>query len=141
MAAGVGHRFPGGRFRVEEYVDHLVRDVVGAPPDPEPGAAHPMVAFVAAQGGIGMTLEDVFAVFDAHSSDGPMLGGWSVDVTEPLRVGAEYEVRGVVERVDRKHGARTGAFDLVTVAVDLVGDDGRVHAVVRPTYVFPRRAA
>lgn len=136
-----GYRFPGGRYRVEEYVDRLVRDVLGAPPDPQPGIAHPTVAFLAAQGGIGLSLEEVFGVFGASSADGPLLGGWAAEVAEPLRVGTEYAVRGEVERTERKRGARAGVFDLVTVAVELVGPDGRVHAVVRPTYVFPRRDA
>jgi hypothetical protein len=139
LAARVGYRFPGGRYRIEAHVDWLLRDVLGAPQDAGSGLAHPTAAFLAAQGGIGMSIDDVFAVFGASAADGPMLGGWSAEVVEPLRVGADYRVRGSVTGAERKQGRRAGVFDLVTVAIDLLGDDGRVHATVCPTYVFPRR--
>lgn len=138
LAARVGHRFPGGLARVEPWVDWLMRDVVGSPPA-EGGLAHPLAAFLLAKEGLGIGLEDLFALFGASALDGPMLGEWSADILEPLRIGRDYRVSGEVVSAVRKHGARTGVFDLVTVAVTLAGDDGRVHAVVRPAYVFPRR--
>lgn len=133
----MGHRFPGGRAVVEPYVDLLVRDVVGAPPPSGDGIAHPTVAFLAAQGGLGVELGELFALFGASAADGPMLGEWSVEFAEPLRVGAGYAVTGVVEARRRTTG-RTGVFDLVTVRIELAGDDGRVHVTVRPTFVFPQ---
>jgi hypothetical protein len=139
LAATVGRRLPGGRVRIEPYVDWLWRDAVGSAPTTD-GLLHPTAAFLAAQGGIGLELEEIFAMFGSSSADGPMLGEWSVDFTRPLCVDLEYSVRGVVEAATRKRGARTGVFDLATVLVELIGPDGEVHAAVRPTYVFPRRA-
>ena len=142
LSALVGYRMPGGRARIEPYVDWLVRDVVGAP---QRGAGddtvHPAVAFLVAQGNVGLELEEVFALFGARSADGPMLGEWSVDFAEPLRVNLDYDVGARVESVRRKRGARTGVFDLATVEIGLDGPGGRRHATVRPTYVFPRREA
>jgi hypothetical protein len=137
LRARVGHRFPGGRARIEPYVDWLVRDVVGAPQGDE--HLHPTVAFLAAQGGIGTGLEEVFALFGSSSTDGPMLGEWAVEFARPLRAGVEYGVRAEVEAARRRSG-RSGVLDLVTVLIELVGPDGEVHATVRPTYAFPRRA-
>lgn len=137
----VGHRLPGGQALVEPYVDWLVRDVVGAPPPPGDGTAHPTVAFLAAQGGVGLELEDLFALFGASSADGPVLGEWAVVFTEPLRVGVAYTVTCVVEAVVRRHGERSGLFDVVTVRIEMTAPDGRVHVTVRPSYVFPRRSA
>jgi hypothetical protein len=135
LLARVGHRFPGGRSRIEPYVDWLVRDIVGAAPDE--AFLHPVVAFLAAQGGVGIELEEVFALFGSTSADGPMLGEWAVEFARPLRPDIEYVVRAVVEDARRKTG-RSGALDLVTLLIELVGPDGAVHAQVRPTYVFRR---
>lgn len=139
LAATVGRRFPGGRARIERHVDWLLRDALGCAQATD-GVLHPTVAFLAAQGGVGLELEEVFAMFGSSSADGPMLGEWSVDFARPLRVDVEYAVRAVVESATRKRGARTGVFDLVTALIELIGPDGEVHAAVRPTYVFPRRA-
>jgi acyl dehydratase len=133
----VGHRFPGGRARIEPYVDWLVRDVVGAPKGD--AHLHPTVAFLAAQGALGVGLEEVFALFGSSSADGPMLGEWAVEFARPLRAGVEYAVRAEVEGVRRRSG-RSGVLDLVTVLIELAGPDGDVHATVRPTYAFPRRS-
>ncbi len=137
----VGHRFPGGRAFVEPYVDLLVRDVVGAPPPSGDGLAHLSVAFLAAQCGLGIELDELFALCGAASADGPMLGEWSGEFVVPMRVNVGYEVCGVVEAVRRTSGSRTGVFDVVTVRIELVGPDGRAHVTVRPSYVFPRRGA
>jgi hypothetical protein len=135
-----GHRFPGGRARLEAYVDRLLRDVVGAPGPALDGLAHPLMVFLVAQGGVGVELDELFALFHATSADGPMLGEWSMEVTRPLRVDGEYEIRGGVAEVVRKHGARTGAFDIATMLIEIVGADGRVDAKVCTSIVLPRRS-
>lgn len=142
LSALAGYRMPGGRARIEPYLDWLVRDVVGAPQrTPDDDTVHPAVAFLVAQGNVGLELEEVFALFGACSADGPMLGEWSVDFAVPLRVNLDYDVGVRVGGVVRKRGARTGVFDLAEVEIGLAGPDGARHATVRPTYVFPRRDA
>ena len=140
VRARVGHRFPGGRVRIESYVDWLVRDMTGAPPPDGTGVAHPTVAFLAATEGLGVGLEEVFALFGSSSGDGPLLGEWAVEFARPLREGVDYDVLAEVEDVRRRTGG-SGTFDLATVRMELVGPDRDVHATVRPTYVFPRRSA
>jgi acyl dehydratase len=133
----VGHRFPACRVAVEEACDGELRAVLGAPERRADEPAHPLMAFLVAQRGLG-PLDALFALFGAHADDGPMLGEWSVDQTAPLRVGRTYTVRGAVERVERKSGARTGVFDVRAVTArfrapvlggDRVVAGGRVVAV------------
>ncbi|MDQ4118999.1 MAG: hypothetical protein M3235_18870 [Actinomycetota bacterium] len=135
----VGHRFPGGSARIEPYVDWLVRDMTGAPAPDRGAGAHPTVAFLAATEGLGVGLEEVFALFGSSSADGPMLGEWAVEFARPLRTGIVYDVTAEVEDARRRTG-RSGTFDLATVKIELAGPDRATHATVRPTYVFPRRA-
>jgi hypothetical protein len=139
LRARVGHRFPGGTVRIEPYVDWLVRDMTGAPPPGDSGVTHPTVAFLAATEGLGVSLEEMFALFGASSDDGPLLGEWAVDVKEPLRAGVVYDVMAEVEDVRRRTGS-SGTFDVATLKIELTGPDWDVHAIVRPSYVFPRRS-
>lgn len=133
----VGHRFPGGTVRIEPYVDWLVCDMAGAD-RADDGLAHPTVAFLAATEGLGVGLDELFALFGASAADGPMLGEWAVDFAEPLRPGIDYDVLAEVEDVRRRTGG-SGTFDLATLKIEIVGPDFAVHATMRPTYVFPRR--
>lgn len=139
LAALVGYEMPGGHALAEPYLDWLVRDAVGAP-QRAPGdlAVHPAVAFGMAQGGVGLELEEVFALFGASSADGPMLGEWALRLHRPLRAGVRYAVTARVERTRRSRG-RSGVFDLVTPLIELAPEGGPVEVEVRPTYVFPRR--
>ncbi len=139
LRACLGHRFPGGSARIEPYVDWLVRDMTGAPPPDKRGVVHPTVAFLAATEGLGVGLEDVFALFGSSSADGPLLGEWAVDFAQPLRAGIVYDVMAEVSDVRRRTGD-SGTFDLATLKIEIVGPDWATHATVRPTYVFPRRA-
>lgn len=140
LRARVGYRFPGGRVTIEPYADWLLRDVVGAP-RAVGDLAHPAAAFLLATEGLGVGLEELFALFGASSTEGPMLGEWSVDVVQPLRVGHGYLASGEVTGAVRKRGSRVGIFDLVTVTVTLADDAGHAQAIVRPGYLFPRPAS
>jgi len=135
--ARIGHLFPGGLATIEPYADWLLRDVVGSPPARD-DLAHPLAAFLLATQGLGVDLDDLFALFGTSAADGPLLGEWTVDVIEPLRVGQAYLVSGEVAGAVRKRGSRAGVFDVVTIAVTIADGSGRPHAIVRPAYVFPR---
>jgi acyl dehydratase len=134
----VGHRFPGGQFTVAPYEHWLTCDAVGATPT-RSGLAHPMFVYYAALGGMGIDLDELFALVDATADDGVMFGEAAIDVHEPLRVGATYTVRGGVTAAERKAGRRAGVFDVVTFALDVVGEHGRVCATSTNSFVFPRR--
>lgn len=138
VRAVVGHRFPGGRARIEPHVDRLLRDVIGGPLPASDGFAHPLMVFLAAQEGIGLGLEEVFALLHTTLADAPLLGEWSVEVEWPLRVGAEYEVRAQVADVVRKHSAHAGTFDVVSLLIEVIGERDRVDAQVRTSFVLPR---
>lgn len=140
VKARVGYQFAGCPATIEPYADWLLRDVVGSPPAQD-GLAHPLAAFLLAKEGLGVDLNELFALFGASAADGPMLGEWAVDVIEPLRVGQAYRVSGKVVGTARKHGSLAGVFDVVTVAVTVADGEGHIHAVIRPAYVFPRRQA
>lgn len=135
----VGRPFPGGTFTIEPYLHWLTCDVVGSPPLP-PGVAHPLFVYLATQSGIGLSLEELFALCHASSQDGPMLGEWGMEQRRPLLVAATYAVSGVITGVQRKEGRKTGIFDIVSFELRLAAEDGVVVAVARSSFLFPRRS-
>jgi hypothetical protein len=71
-------------------------------------------------------------------NDGPMLGGIAMEVHRPLQLDRTYATRKRIVALTRKHGRRTGTFDLLKVRAALSDDEGDVAAVLT-TYVLPRR--
>ena len=134
----VGREFPGGRYTLEPWRSWLVADAIGDDPwDEEP---HPVLAWMASVGGMGMTWDELFAWFDGTADDGPMFGEHRTTLHRPLRVGVTYEVSGRIVEVQRKVGRRTGTFDVVDYELDL--HEGEDHvATCRNSLVLPRTGA
>ena len=147
----VGRAFPGGTYTVSPWRAWLLADTVLAdPPSLRAGGeqvAHPLFAWMAATGAMGITWDELFSWFGATAADGPVFGEHETTLHRPLRVGASYRVSGGIVSAQRKVGRRTGAFDIVGYSMDLheVTDDGTgpgVHvATCWNSIVFPRRDA
>lgn len=134
----VGWEFPGGRFTIEPYEHWLMCDAVGAEPS-RSGIANPMFVYYAALGGMGVSLDDLFAKVGATADDGVMFGEAAIDVTTPLTIGASYDVRGTITDIVRKSGKRAGVFDIVTFVLDLDDESGTHVGASTNSFVFPRR--
>ncbi|MDN5851320.1 MAG: hypothetical protein L0K86_00485 [Actinomycetia bacterium] len=134
LAHVVGRTVPGGQFSIAPYESWLAHDALYASPDPDP---HPVMAFVAAQRGMGCTVAELFELLESNIDDGPLLASTSIDIATDLRVDARYGVSGEVVSIDRKHGEALGAFDLVTCRFD-VRDDAAVVATVTNVYAVGR---
>jgi hypothetical protein len=134
----IGYRFPGGSFTIAPYEHWLTCDVVLAEPA-RAGTAHPMYVYYAALGGMGISLDELFALVGATADDGVMFGEAAIEIAKPLVVGATYEVRGEVTGAERKSGRRAGVFDIVTFALDVIDEQGAVCGTSTNSFVFPRR--
>ena len=142
----VGRRFPGGEYTVSPWRAWLLADTVLAQPPSLRASgdqvAHPLFAWMAATGAMGITWDELFAWFGATAADGPVFGEHETTLHRPLRVGATYRVSGGIESAERKVGRRTGVFDVVGYAMDLHDSDGGAHvARCWNSIVFPRRDA
>jgi hypothetical protein len=141
----VGRRFPGGRYTVSPWRAWLLADTVLADPpslrDAEPQVAHPLFAWMAATGAMGITWDELFSWFGASAADGPVFGEHETTLHRPLLVGATYRVTGGIDSAERKVGRRTGVFDVVGYSMDLHDDAGAHVATCWNSIVFPRRDA
>ena len=136
----VGHRFAGVRYTLPEYVCWLWADAIGAEPDPE--VAHPSLAYFVAMQGLGASILDVFALFDASADSGVLMGEVELEFNGTLVPGATYDCEARIAAVERKRGARAGAFDRVLLDFRVRAAD-RSEPVVRctATWIFPRTGA
>lgn len=132
----VGMELPEGRFLVEGYQSWLHADALGSPALPD-GIVHPMWVFNAALSGLGITIEELFALAGIAMDDGPMGGEMDMQQLRPVRVGEPLVVRGRITSLERKQG-RSGTFDVMTAEVTVTGADGDVIGIVTNGYVFPR---
>lgn len=136
LAYLVGRTVPGGEYAIAPYESWLAHDAVYS----EPGALpHPVMAFVAAQRGMGCTVTELFALLESDIADGPLLASTSIDIRRDLRTDERYRVEGQVLGLTRKSGAVLGTFDLVTCEFHLWADDGAPVATVRNVYAIGRR--
>lgn len=149
LASRVGRPFPGGTYTVHPWRAWLLADcALAAPPvihePPARQVAHPLFAWMAAVGAMGITWDEFFTWFDASAADGPMFGEHETEWHRPLLVGATYRISGGVVSAERKTGRRSGVFDLIGYELHLVDDaapgDGAV-ARCWNSLVIPRRVA
>lgn len=144
LAEQVGRRFPGGEYTVHPWRAWLLADTVLAEPpslqDSAPQVAHPLFAWMAATGAMGVTWNELFGWFGSSAADGPVFGEHETTLHRPLQVGATYRVSGGIVSTERKMGRRTGVFDVVGYSMDLadIHDDAPV-ATCWNSIVFPRR--
>lgn len=134
----MGKPFPGGSYTIEPYRHWLFVDASGAEPTRE-GTAHPMEVYYGALAGMGLSVDELFALVSASADDGPMFGEAELEVVKPLQVGATYSVTGAIVGVTRKEGRKAGVFDIVKFRLELTDEVGELAAVSTNSFIFPRR--
>jgi hypothetical protein len=135
-----GTLIPGGAYRIAAHENWLAHYAFYSTPEARP---HPMVAFIAAQRGMGLSVDELFQLFEFDIADGPLLAECVLDFHHQLREGVDYEVSGLIASVEHKHGRKLGEFDLVTCVFKVIDPAmGDVPAAtVTNTYALPRAGA
>lgn len=103
------------------------------------GTAHPIWAYIATQRGIDISIAGLCALAEFDVQDGPMLGSVEIEYSAPVRIATPYRVTGEVVGLDRKHGRKTGTFDILTFRLAMAGPDGAVVVRCTNTFILPRR--
>jgi len=136
-----GLRFPDGEYTITAAANAQLCRLVGAA-TARGGLAHPVFCHLATHVGKGVTFAEFTELVGAPLDAGFLFGGGALEFWEPLRVDTRYLVRGGIDSVERRVGARTGAFDVITTELDLIdaGSDRRVSRS-RESYIVPRGAA
>jgi hypothetical protein len=134
----IGTTFPGGEYTIEPWEHKLMCDVMLAP-EPADGIAHPIYGYQATRAGMGLSIDEFFALVHADPDDGGMFGEHESEILLPLRVGETYRVSGRITGTRRKEGRKAGLFDMVDFALELRDRADAVVAVSWNSWVFPRK--
>jgi hypothetical protein len=135
LAHLVGRTVPGGQYSIAGYENWLAHDALGSSPVATP---HPVMAFIAAQRGMGCTVAELFALLESDIEDGPLLASTSIEIVRDLSVDELYDVQGRVEGLVRKHGAALGDFDLATCLFTVTDAQGVLVATITNVYAIGR---
>lgn len=131
----IGRSVPGGEFSIGASENWLAHDALYSPPASVP---HPVMAFVAAQRGMGCTVAELFRLLDSDIEDGPLLAGTTIELERDLAVDETYFVAGTITDLARKHGSALGTFDLATCRFTIADHSGNQVAAVTNVYAISR---
>jgi hypothetical protein len=130
MAGLVGHRFPGGEYRIEHWENFLLSDATGVAPLPN-ALAHPAHLFHVPISGAGMTIGDLFRLADADRAAPVSIDYYDWKIVTPLREAETYQLDGGITAHDRRDGVDGGpTVDSFTYEIDVSDTDGDLVAHV-----------
>jgi acyl dehydratase len=133
----VGHRFPGGTYRVAHWENWLLTDCTGREPLPD-GLVHPIVLFHAPILGARTSIGELFQLGRANGEGGSVgLVGYDWEYFVPLREDVEYRVEGGIVEAERRSTAAGRINDLVAFSIEL-SDDEVLVARVTNRWAFRR---
>jgi len=130
LAGLVGHRFPGGSYRVAHWENFLLTDCTGREPLPD-GLVHPIVLFHAPILGAGTSITALFRLGGASGEGGSVgLLGYDWEYEQPIVEEVDYRVEGGIVSAER-HATRTGAVtaDDIAFRIELTLDGALVARV------------
>jgi acyl dehydratase len=119
LEALIGHRFPGGAYRVAHWENWLLTDCTGRSPLPD-ALVHPIVLFHAPILGAGTSIGELFRLGGASGASGSVgLLGYDWEYLQPIREDVEYRVTGGIVAAER-HSSPSGAIaDRVAFQIEL----------------------
>ena len=122
MLALVGHRFPGGRYRIEHWENFLLTDCTGAEQLPD-GLVHPIALFHVPILGSGITITRLFELGHAAGAGSVGLEGYDWEYLQPLREDIEYRIEGGIVSVERRSTDTGQVYDAVAFTIELFDGD------------------
>lgn len=102
IEALVGHRFPGGNYRIEHWENVLLTGCTGADLLAG-GLAHPSFLFHLPIAGAGTSIAEMFALGQAESDHSIMIESYDWEFFQPLREETDYRVEGGVIGAERRN--------------------------------------
>ncbi|MCL7466141.1 hypothetical protein [Phaeovulum sp. NW3] len=128
---------PDGRYLLSAGMDDLVRRMAQAPARTDQ-RAHPIFAFVAALGGLGLKIADLSAALGLAFERGPVLARCRIGYNAPLLVDRHYDVRADIEALERKPSRTFGAADHLHLSIRLSDDYPRSQTRLHIIYPADR---
>jgi hypothetical protein len=131
MRTLVGHRFPGGSYRIEHWESFLLSEATGIEPLPD-RLAHPAHLFHVAINGVGTSISELFRLAESGPGAPVSIDYYDWRIHRPMREEETYCLSGGI--VDFTRTTRDGSptRDSFTYEIDL--DDIAGAAVAGVTF-------
>lgn len=136
LGALVGHRFPGGHYRMAHWENFLLTDCTGREPLPD-NLVHPVVLFHAPILGAGTSIAELFRLGGAAGAGSVGLEGYDWEYVVPLLEEVDYEVTGGIVSAERTISDSGAVADRVAFSIEL-HHDGALHARITNRWRFRR---
>ncbi len=137
MEALVGHRFPGGRYRIEHWENFLLSDATGVAPLPD-GLAHPVHLFHVPISGSGTSITELFKLAQAQRAAPVSIDYYDWKIHAPLRENELYALDGGITAVERTERESAPTVDSFTYEIDVRDASGSLAAEVAFRWHFWR---
>lgn len=112
IEALAGHRFPGGRYRVEHWENVLLRGCTGLE-TPANGLVHPVALFHVPILGCGTRIAEMFALGEAESDLSILIESYDWEFFAPLLEDIDYDIDGVITAAERRRNDAGKFFDRI----------------------------
>jgi hypothetical protein len=133
----VGHRFAGGRYRIEHWENWLLTDCTGRDPLPD-GLVHPIVLFHVPILGVGTSITELFELGGVSGPGSVGLEGYDWEYFGPLHEGVEYRMEGGIVSVERTTDAAGRTIDRMAFEITLFDEADRTAARITNRWVLRR---
>jgi hypothetical protein len=130
MCALVGHRFPGGSYRIEHWENFLLSEATGIDPLPD-RLVHPAHLFHVAINGVGTSISEIFRLADSGPGAPVSIDYYDWRIHAPLREDEPYSLSGGITDFARTTREGSPTRDSFRYEIDLDDSAGaRVAEVV-----------
>ena len=137
LHALVGHRFTGGRYRIEHWENWLLTDCTGREPLPD-RLVHPIVLFHVPILGVGTSITELFALGGVAGAGSVGLEGYDWEYFGPLVEDVEYRMEGGIVAADRVTDETGRVVDKMAFEITLFDETDRMAARITNRWVLRR---
>jgi hypothetical protein len=137
LSALVGHRFAGGRYRIEHWENWLLTDCTGREPLPD-RLVHPIVLFHVPILGVGTSITELFRLCNVASAGSVGLEGYDWEYFGPLVEDVEYRMEGGIVAAERTADETGRVVDKMAFEITLFDEAERMAARVTNRWVLRR---
>jgi len=125
----VGHRFPGGRYRIEHWENFLLSEATGIAPLPD-ALAHPVHLFHVPINGVGTSIAELFRLAEVDRASPVSIDYYDWSIHSPIREGETYALSGGIAAYERTANEGGPTVDSFTYEIDVNREDGELAAQV-----------
>jgi len=137
VRALVGHRFAGGRYRIEHWENWLLTECTGRAPLPD-GLVHPIALFHVPILGVGTSITELFRVGGVAGPGSVGLEGYDWEYFLPLAEDVEYRMEGGIVAAERVSDESGRTVDKMAFEISLFDEDDQLAARITNRWVFRR---